>query len=490
MSFIISVCLGMLGRVVLPAFLSWLILFFCLPSQQPVPALFRSILGTCKPLPSRQLRVGITPWAGFAGGLLANGGFHFNKIAQSSWNNQFGVEFVNVDGFDNRERMLSGNPCEGVDVLWSTVESWAGEFPRFVQHGIKARAIMQIAHPSHAHPLVADSRTRDLDDLGRFRLVVPLLSPSHWLLQGLPEKYWDTITPVDSTDAALDEFAGEKADAVAVGECQEYQALNRRRGSKRLSELDGELTYILVARETSIQQAPDLFKDFVQKWLDGNQDSYRRHDLVTRLIHDNTVVSDEPQDQIEAELDHAHMVSLAENMSMFGLDGGKAAFNQRFDDASGRWMRGKYLSNPEAAENAKDDKPLLAVFNEHPAVPSMKQLCEPGVSVEKDSSLTVVRFETGRSDIPPEYNRVLDGVVLALKTRRVQACIEGYTDHTGKDRRNRQLSSERAQVVADYLRKLGVAQGRMFPKGRGSARPLDTEDQSRRAEIKIVWEGK
>lgn len=492
---LVSLSMAILGRLIFPLLLSWMLIFYCLPSQPSLPPILQWMMRThsCQKLPDRPLRVGVTPWAGFAGGLLANGGFHFKNVSQPLWDskiNKFGVEFVNVDGFDDRERRLLENPCDGVDVLWSTVESWAGEAPRFVEQGIDAKAVMQIAHPTHAHALVLSPNMRDLDDVGRSKLVVPLFSPQHWLLQGLARKYSDVIEPVDSTDAALDEFSGNDADAIAVNECEEYQVLACRRGSKPISNLDGDVTYILVARETSIKEAPSLFKDFIRSWLRGNEESRGRIDFLTKLIHDNPLVSNEPQDQIAAEFDHAHVAGLAENMNMFGLDGGRAAFNKRFKDASAQWTLVKLLSTPRAPEDAKDDQPLLQVFDEHPTPPAIKRLCDPGVNVEMDASPVAVQFETGKSYISPAFDGVLSGIVLNLQTRPAQLCIEGYTDRTGKDRRNKQLSLERAQAVVDSLRGLGVAQGRMFPKGMGSTKPLTTDNQSRRAEIRIVWEGK
>src|SRR5437016_14640873 len=48
----------------------------------------------CIPVSRRPLRIGITAWAGFAGGLLANGGFY-----PSHWTNKTtGIEFVFLDG--------------------------------------------------------------------------------------------------------------------------------------------------------------------------------------------------------------------------------------------------------------------------------------------------------------------------------------------------------------------------------------------------------
>src|ERR1035438_6040733 len=70
----------------------------------------------CEPVPDRPLRVGITDWAGFAGGIFANHGFHTAKTERTRF--RFPVEFVNIEGLRESEKALS-EPC-GVDVLWSS----------------------------------------------------------------------------------------------------------------------------------------------------------------------------------------------------------------------------------------------------------------------------------------------------------------------------------------------------------------------------------
>ena len=70
--------------------------------------------------------------------------------------------------------------------------------------------------------------------------------------------------------------------------------------------------------------------------------------------------------------------------------------------------------------------------------------------------------------------------------------ILGYTDSTGDDRYNLDLSKRRAQAVADYLGTLGVPADKMKTIGRGENDPLvpnDTEEhraQNRRVEVVVV----
>ncbi|HKV94829.1 MAG TPA: hypothetical protein VJW20_19955, partial [Candidatus Angelobacter sp.] len=85
----------------------------------------------CVPLTERPLRVGISHWAGFAGGILANGGVQSSSDSPKRWGNNDGVKFIYLENTESREQAFSGCADDGnhVDVLWTTVDSWAAEYP-------------------------------------------------------------------------------------------------------------------------------------------------------------------------------------------------------------------------------------------------------------------------------------------------------------------------------------------------------------------------
>ena len=67
-----------------------------------------------------------------------------------------------------------------------------------------------------------------------------------------------------------------------------------------------------------------------------------------------------------------------------------------------------------------------------------------------------------------------------------------HTDSTGNDAINNPLSRNRAQSVADYLNRQGVAANRMSVSGQGSRQPIASNNtdegraQNRRVEILIT----
>ncbi|WP_068713868.1 OmpA family protein [Vibrio tritonius] len=82
-------------------------------------------------------------------------------------------------------------------------------------------------------------------------------------------------------------------------------------------------------------------------------------------------------------------------------------------------------------------------------------------------------------------------VATLLKYPEAQATITGYTDSTGSEKYNLQLSKKRAQAVANYLIESGVNPDKLTVNGLGEKDPiatnktLDGRKQNRRVEITI-----
>lgn len=101
----------------------------------------------------------------------------------------------------------------------------------------------------------------------------------------------------------------------------------------------------------------------------------------------------------------------------------------------------------------------------------------PGVVVDAlgcgFNTTLAVTFDTGSAVLKPESSAELDRLVEVMKaTPTVSGFVEGYTDSTGDAGRNKQLSKERAQAVADYLVAKGISQDRVIPRGFGQAHPV------------------
>ena len=104
-----------------------------------------------------------------------------------------------------------------------------------------------------------------------------------------------------------------------------------------------------------------------------------------------------------------------------------------------------------------------------------------------------ISFNTGKSDIAPNFRQVLDRFATSLNENRgTTVNIIGHTDNTGSDAINMPLSRDRAAHTRDYLVARGVAANRISADGRGSYEPLVSNDsaanraRNRRVEIFVA----
>ena len=119
------------------------------------------------------------------------------------------------------------------------------------------------------------------------------------------------------------------------------------------------------------------------------------------------------------------------------------------------------------------------------------------LEAEKLSLKDAINFETGKDNILPKSDRILDSIALILKNNpdlpRVR--VEGHTDNIGSAHYNRDLSQRRAQSVVNALVKRGIAAEKLLPAGYGFDRPVATNETAkgralnRRVEFTILREG-
>ncbi|MFG6282929.1 hypothetical protein DC429_01585 [Arthrobacter sp. TPD3018] len=104
-----------------------------------------------------------------------------------------------------------------------------------------------------------------------------------------------------------------------------------------------------------------------------------------------------------------------------------------------------------------------------------------------------ITFGYNSSAVQPQFQRTLDQVADTLSQyNQTFVDVYGFTDSTGSDSYNQQLSERRAVSVADYLAAHGVQAARIGTRGFGESNPVASNDTeagraaNRRVEIKIV----
>jgi outer membrane protein OmpA-like peptidoglycan-associated protein len=103
-------------------------------------------------------------------------------------------------------------------------------------------------------------------------------------------------------------------------------------------------------------------------------------------------------------------------------------------------------------------------------------------------TLEGVNFESNSAKLTSDSRSVLDHVAFYLKdSSDVKVEIGGYTDTTGTESHNLELSQERADAVRDFLISEGVDASRLVAKGYGENDPIAGNNSARgRAENRRV----
>jgi cytochrome c oxidase subunit II len=93
-------------------------------------------------------------------------------------------------------------------------------------------------------------------------------------------------------------------------------------------------------------------------------------------------------------------------------------------------------------------------------------------------------FAVGKQDLDTEAKKVLDDVMVFLKTNAAaKVAITGYTDKTGNLEKNLELAKERAKAVREALKAGGVAEDRIEMKKPESVTGAADNKEARRVEI-------
>jgi outer membrane protein OmpA-like peptidoglycan-associated protein len=127
-----------------------------------------------------------------------------------------------------------------------------------------------------------------------------------------------------------------------------------------------------------------------------------------------------------------------------------------------------------------------------------KKLEGTGVGVKRDGEdirLIMpgdVTFETNSANLDSRFFSVLDSVSTVLvEYKSTLVTIAGYTDSTGSEEYNKELSEKRASTVALYLSGRGIVKERLAAVGQGEKNPLadnvtpDGRARNRRVEITL-----
>ncbi|GAE64233.1 Outer membrane protein OmpA [Chryseobacterium indologenes] len=108
----------------------------------------------------------------------------------------------------------------------------------------------------------------------------------------------------------------------------------------------------------------------------------------------------------------------------------------------------------------------------------------------KGKAVLHINFDTDKASLQPDGKKAVDEITKVLKSdNNLKLAINGYTDNSGNDAHNLQLSKDRATAVLNAIATSGIDKTRLSAEGFGSKNPMadngseEGKAQNRRVEL-------
>jgi OOP family OmpA-OmpF porin len=145
-------------------------------------------------------------------------------------------------------------------------------------------------------------------------------------------------------------------------------------------------------------------------------------------------------------------------------------------------------SDNDGVADAKDNCPDKAGAMTNNGCPEEKVIAKTPFN----GQISDVTFEYNSFDLTNEAKSILDGVAeYMVMNSNSKLTINGHTDNSGAEMKNKTLSINRAEAAATYLQAKGVTKTRLITKGFGKSMPKATNEtadgkaMNRRVELKV-----
>lgn len=472
--------------------------------------------GPSTPGIDRPIRVAIVTWGGFAGGIMANNGFGPNK--DSTFWKEYGIEvdLRVIDDFPaSRDAFKKGGDDGGVDIMWSTVDSFSLEYPTLKD--LNPVTIMQYDWSRGGDAIAVTKEIQKVSDLKGKRIAVAEATPSHYFALYLLSQADMKIGDVNwvFTESAIEAaalFRQGKVDAGVSWSPDVYQAADDREGGHILAstkDATSLIADIFVARGDFAKKHPELIAKFLLGWFDGTEqvlkDSAKVESLMTKGFEGVG-----PEDA-KGMLGDVKLPTYAENLAFFEITGSQLrGYDAIYNESTNIWRAlGKTSGRTQPGET-KDTSFLSAIrpeaerrFGKIEATAATKEFAFDFDAAKAEQQKTQeailtkqisIFFPTGKSELDGNARVILDDAAMLAQTfgsNRMR--VTGNTDSVGNKDSNIKLSERRAQAVVNYLiEKHGFPKDKFVVVGAGPNKPVasnDTEEgrqQNRRTDFEII----
>ncbi|MBI2876803.1 MAG: OmpA family protein [Candidatus Tectomicrobia bacterium] len=458
-----------------------------------------------QPAKSDPIRVRVNIWVGCAPGLIANGNLTTQK---GSIMDRYGlnVEFKIIDNWtDAAAAFASGK----VDMMLYTVDVYAKDFYQYTKRDFGSKAFLMVDWSRGADGIVAKPGINTIEDLAGKIVAYPPYTPSHTLLldalkhSSLSPSQVDWITKHavvtnDGIESAL-AFAQERVDAAVAWDPDMTDAMNKRRGSKKILDTrtaDRLIADILVVSDDFSRKHPTELTNFAHAWIEGVEYIKKNPSSAYQLIG-SVKEFNIPTDLAQAMLQGVVLGDYPENLIFFGLGPNKVNdFGNIFELAQANWKGQAVIGGLNDYRKAQDTRSLEALRSFYPGPVQVVETPyappKPGQPPLMTQQKTIY-FATNSDEINPASRVVIDEIGKMMQAyHNTVVDIVGNTDGKGLREYNVALSKRRADAVKGYLKqRYDFPADRMRTFGNGPDQPVasnDTEDGralNRRTDIKV-----
>jgi NitT/TauT family transport system substrate-binding protein len=454
---------------------------------------------------NRPIRVAIVTWGGYAGGIVANGGFAPNRNSVFGKEFDIEVELLVIDDFEkSRDAFRAGGDRGGVDIMWSTVDAYSLEYGGLAK--LNPKAVLQYDWSRGGDAIAVDASIKTVADLRGKKLACAEATPSHYfalyaLTQGgLTNRDVEWVFTTSAVEAA-NVFKAGRVDAAVSWSPDVYIAARERQGGHILAstrEASNLIADIFVARGDFIEQHPDDLRRFVGGWLKGVDLANANPDSTAALLAKS--FSGIGLEDAKGMLQDVKLPTFAENRAFFDPAGSLANYHTIYKTSQGIWRKIGKVKDVYEPYQTVDTRFLQAAAQWFPgaAEPTAAEFqftAPPRANTAPILTKTVsIYFPTGSSTLDENAKAVLDTQVVDLAATFGSAYlrIAGNTDNVGNPDANMRLSRARAEAVSRFLVSKGFDRNKFDVVGHGPNKPVASNDtdegraKNRRTDFEVL----
>ena len=430
---------------------------------------------------------------------MANGGMAANKDSVFTRDYGIEVEMLQIDDLEkSRDAFRAGGDKGGVDIMWTTVDTFALEYGGLSR--LNPKAILQYDWSRGGDAIAVDRSIRSVADLKGKRLATAEASPSHYfglyvLTQGgLANRDVNWVFTASAVDAA-NVFKAGKVDAAVSWSPDVYVAAREREGGHILAstkEASNLIADVFVARGDFLEQHPEDARRFVAGWLKGVEMVQKNPDRAAVLLQKSLTGVNTLEDAKDM-LEDVKLPSFAENRAFFDPRGSLVNYFTIYQTAQNIWRKIGKISSVTAAQQTVDTRFLEAAAEFFPQQTAAAKPDEFDFTAgpKRDAAPILTKtvsifFPTGASVLDENAKAVLETQVIDLAATFGNAYlrISGNTDNAGSRDANMRLSRARADAVAQFLVSKGFDRNKFEVIGNGPDKPVadNTSEQGRAQE--------